>query len=313
MNVRGATVLVTGANRGIGAAYARAFLDAGAAKVYGAARDPASVSDADVVAVRMDVTNDTEVAAAAESCPDVSIVVNNAGVGFAVSALSTKVATKGRAMFDTNVFGILNVASAFAPIIEGNGGGALINVLSIGSWRTTSTLALYSASKSAAWSLTNSLRLELKPRGIQVVGVHCGFVDTDLTAGMQMAKIGPANVALATIAGIIAGQREVLVDDISRQIRSELAQDLSVQYPELNAVPSPQPSLGGLPPGPDRWLGDGKATAVLIHAPCGTSYTRRSGARRASARSDRPPPSAPPDVRGAPNSRAIQRRVVRSR
>ena len=112
MNVRGATVLVTGANRGIGAAYARAFLDAGAAKVSGAARDPASVTDADVVPVRMDVTNDTEVAAAAESCPDVNIVVNNAGIGFAVSALSTKVATKGRAMFDTNVFGILNVASA---------------------------------------------------------------------------------------------------------------------------------------------------------------------------------------------------------
>jgi NAD(P)-dependent dehydrogenase (short-subunit alcohol dehydrogenase family) len=241
MNVRGATVLVTGANRGIGAAYARAFLDAGAAKVYGAARDPASVTDADVAPVRMDVTNDTEVAAAAETCPDVNIVVNNAGIGFAVSALSTKVATRGRAMFDTNVFGILNVASAFAPIIEGNGGGALINVLSIGSWRTTSTLALYSASKSAAWSLTNSLRLELEPRGIQVVGVHCGFVDTDLTAGMQMAKIGPADVALATIAGIVAGDREVLVDDISRQIRAELAQDLIVQYPELNAVTAPQP------------------------------------------------------------------------
>jgi NAD(P)-dependent dehydrogenase (short-subunit alcohol dehydrogenase family) len=213
----------------------------GAAKVYGAARDPASVSDADVAPVRMDVTNDTEVAAAAETCPDVTIVVNNAGIGFAVSALSTKVATKGRAMFDTNVFGILNVASAFAPIIEGNGGGALINVLSIASWRTSSTLALYSASKSAAWSLTNSLRLELEPRGIQVVGVHCGFVDTDLTAGMQMAKIGPADVALATIAGIVAGDREVLVDDISRQIRAELAQDLIVQYPELNAVTSPQP------------------------------------------------------------------------
>src|SRR5215213_11493087 len=201
MNVRGATVLVTGANRGIGAAYTRAFLDAGAAKVYGAARER----------------------------PDVNTVVNNAGIGFAVSALSTKVATKGRAMFDTNVFGILNVASAFAPIIEGDGGGALINVLSIGSWRTTSTLALYSASKSAAWSMTNRLRLELEPRGIHVVGVHCGFVDTDLTAGIQMAKICPADVALATIAGITAGEREVLVDDISRQIRAELAQDLIVQ------------------------------------------------------------------------------------
>src|SRR5215217_7532420 len=151
MNVRGATVLVTGANRGIGAAYTRAFLDAGAAKVYGAARDPASVTDADVVPVRMDVTNETEVAAAAEWCPDVNIVVNNAGIGFAVSALSTKVATRGRAMFDTHVFGILNVAGAFAPIIDGNGGGALINVSSIASWRSSSTLALYAASKSATW------------------------------------------------------------------------------------------------------------------------------------------------------------------
>ncbi len=112
MHVRGATVSVTGANRGIGAAYARAFLDAGAAEVYGGARAPASVTDTDVVPVRMDVTIDIEVAAAAESCRDVNIVVNNAGIGFAVSALSTKMAAKGRAMFDTNVFGILNVARA---------------------------------------------------------------------------------------------------------------------------------------------------------------------------------------------------------
>jgi NAD(P)-dependent dehydrogenase (short-subunit alcohol dehydrogenase family) len=234
MNVSGTTVLITGANRGIGAAYARAFLSAGAAKVYGAARDPASITDADVVPVRMDVTNGDEIAAAAEMCTDVTIVVNNAGIGYPVSALSAKTETQGRSMFETNVFGILNVARSFASIIERNGGGALVNVLSIASWKSSSPLALYAASKSAAWSLTNSLRLDLEPRGVRVIGVHCGFVDTDLTVGMTMAKISPLEVALATLDGIATDAREVLVDDISRQVRAELSSDISVQYPELD-------------------------------------------------------------------------------
>ena len=241
MKIANSTVIVTGANRGIGLAFTRELLARGARKVYAGARDPSTIKQPGVTAVRLDVTKPEQVAAAAALAGDVTLVINNAGVGQPGGFLAADSEEVARRQLETNFFGMLRMSKAFAPVLAANGGGALINVLSIVSWVNSGALAAYAASKSAAWSLTNSLRLELEPRGIQVVGVHCGFVDTDLTAGMQMAKIGPADVALATIAGIVAGQREVLVDDISRQIRAELAQDLIVQYPELNAVASPQP------------------------------------------------------------------------
>ena len=130
MKIEGATALVTGANRGLGASIAQALLDAGAI-VYGGARDPASITNDRLIPVRLDVTNDDDVANAARTCTDVSIVVNNAGILRQSTSLADGGIEAARAEMETNYFGSMRVARAFAPILRDNGGGALVNVLSV--------------------------------------------------------------------------------------------------------------------------------------------------------------------------------------
>src|SRR5947207_14420868 len=188
MKIEGATALVTGANRGLGAAVAQALLDSGAT-VYGGARDPGSITNDRLVPVRLDVTNDDDVAHAARTCTDVSIVVNNAGILRQSASLAEGGIEAARAEMETNYFGSMRVARAFAPILRDNGGGALVNVLSVLSFISMPQGATYSASKSAAWSLTNALRIELRRQGTLVVAVHAGFIDTDMAAGVSAEKI----------------------------------------------------------------------------------------------------------------------------
>src|SRR6202011_4891222 len=163
MKIQNAIAFVTGANRGLGAAFAKALLAGGARKVYAAARDPDSVTLPGATPVRLDVTNADEIAAAARDCGDVTLLINNAGVsrggeGF----LAAGGLEAARAEMETNYFGPLGVSYAFAPILARNGGGAIVNVLSVLSWVTFPRVAGYSASKAAAWSLTNGLRNELR-------------------------------------------------------------------------------------------------------------------------------------------------------
>jgi NAD(P)-dependent dehydrogenase (short-subunit alcohol dehydrogenase family) len=161
MRIEGAVALVTGANRGLGAAIAEALLASGAT-VYGGARDPGTITDGHIIPVRLDVTNDDEIAEAARRCRDVSIVVNNAGILRRSSSMGDGAVEAARAELETNFFGSLRMARAFAPILRENGGGALVNVLSVLSFVAMPQGATYSASKSAAWSLTNALRIELR-------------------------------------------------------------------------------------------------------------------------------------------------------
>ncbi|MEZ5226741.1 MAG: SDR family NAD(P)-dependent oxidoreductase [Acidimicrobiales bacterium] len=164
MKIEGAVALVTGGNRGLGAALCAALLERGAAKVYAGAREPASVTMDGVVPVRLDVTSDADIAAAVERCGDVTLLINNAGILTGTAAMADDPEGKGRAEFDTNVFGPLAVTRAFAPILAANGGGAIVNVLSVLSWFSTPGSALYCASKAAAWSLTNATRRTSSPR-----------------------------------------------------------------------------------------------------------------------------------------------------
>ncbi len=229
--IEGAVALVTGANRGLGESFSRLLLEHGAAKVYGAARDPGSITVPGVVPIRLDVTSPTDVAAAAALARDVTLVVNNAGISTGTRALSPDAVEQGRREFETNVFGPLAVAGAFAPVIESNGGGAIVNVLSVLSWFAMPAAAMYSASKSAAWSLTNSLRVELAPRGISVVGVHVGFMATDMAAAVDAPKVSPELVVEATLDALREGRPEVLADDTSRLVRSLLSDELDALYP----------------------------------------------------------------------------------
>jgi NAD(P)-dependent dehydrogenase (short-subunit alcohol dehydrogenase family) len=224
MQLKDSVVFVTGANRGLGLAFAQAALAAGARKVYAAARDPASVTLPGVVPIPLDVGNAAQVAAAVRDCGDVTLLVNNAGISMGSSFLASPDAiAAARAEFEVNFFGPWALASAFAPVLKANGGGAIVNVLSALSWVSFPSVATYSASKSAAWSLTNGLRNELRAQGTQVVALHVGYMDTDMTRGLDAPKSSPADVARVTLEGVEAGAFEVLADDISRQIKQSLS------------------------------------------------------------------------------------------
>ncbi|MGJ7522422.1 SDR family oxidoreductase [Variovorax sp. LT1P1] len=224
MQLKDSVVFVTGANRGLGLAFAQAALAAGARKVYAAARDPASVTLPGVVPIQLDVGNAMQVAAAVRDCADVTLLVNNAGISMGSSFLASPDAiAAARAEFEVNFFGPWALASAFAPVLKANGGGAIVNVLSALSWVSFPSVATYSASKSAAWSLTNGLRNELRAQGTQVVALHVGYMDTDMTRGLDAPKSSPADVARVTLEGVEAGAFEVLADDISRQVKQSLS------------------------------------------------------------------------------------------
>jgi NAD(P)-dependent dehydrogenase (short-subunit alcohol dehydrogenase family) len=181
MDIQGMT-LVTGANRGLGEAFTRLLLEHGAAKVYGGARNPDAITVRGVIPVRLDVTSPADIAAAARTCGDVTL---------------------------------------------------LINILSVLSWLTFPATALYCATKAAAWSLTNGLRVELQPQGTLVVGVHCGFLDTDMAAAVKGAKTAPEEIVVQTLDAIEHGRPEVLADETSRRVRAALSADLSALYPTL--------------------------------------------------------------------------------
>lgn len=232
MNIENAVVLITGANRGIGLAFARELLARGARKVYAAARDPASVSLPGVQALRLDVTQPDEVAAAAELATDVNLVINNAGIAQTGGFLALDSEAVARRIFETNFFGVLNMSKAFAPVLKANGGGALLNVLSVASWVNGGELAAYSASKSAAWSLTNALRHELAAQKTQVLGLHMAYVDTDLTRGFEVPKSSAEQIVQRALDGLAAGADEVLADVLTEQIRQGLAAPRPVYLPQ---------------------------------------------------------------------------------
>jgi NAD(P)-dependent dehydrogenase (short-subunit alcohol dehydrogenase family) len=234
MKVEGAAALVTGANRGLGAAIAQALLDAGA-KVYGGARDTASITNQDVIPVLLDVTDPDAIADAVRACGDVSIVVNNAGILRASSSLADGAIDAARAELETNFFGSLRMARAFAPVLRENGGGALVNMLSVLSFVAMPQGATYSASKAAAWSLTNALRMELRRQGTLVVGVHAGFIDTDMAAGVTGEKVSPQSVAQQIVAALETDAEEVLADPTSEAVKAALPNDLTALYPALQA------------------------------------------------------------------------------
>ena len=232
MKIQGAAALVTGANRGLGAAIAQALLDSGA-KVYGAARDTATITNPNVVPVQLDVTNADDVANAARACGDVSIVVNNAGILRSSASLASGAIDAARAELETNFFGPMRIAQAFSPVLRENGGGALVNMLSVLSFVSAPQGATYCASKAAAWSLTNALRIELRRQGTLVVAVHAGYIDTDMAVGVDAEKVSPQSVASQIVAALEAGAEEVLADPISEMVKGALSNDLTLLYLSL--------------------------------------------------------------------------------
>lgn len=226
MQIKGSVALVTGANRGLGKAFVQALLEAGAVKVYAAARNPELIERAPgVVPVRLDVTRPEDIEAVAQQAKDVTLLINNAGissVSFADQSPRIDVQSL-RKELEVNSIGLLQTSLAFAPILAGNGGGALVNMHSALSWVNLPNSITYSASKAAAWSITNGLRLHLAEQGTLVVGVHVAFIDTDMTSDViGVPKSTPQAVAKRVLEGVVNDEPEVLADDVANLVKQNL-------------------------------------------------------------------------------------------
>ena len=235
MDIKESVALVTGANRGLGRAFAQRLLERGAARVYAAARRPEAVDLPGVEPLPLDVTDPGQISAVAERAADVTLLVNNAGVSTGVRLLDGDLGTL-RTEVETHLFGPLQLTRALAPSLARNGGGAVLNMLSAISWFAVEGANGYHITKAAEWALTNGLRLELAGQGTQVAGLHLGLADTDMAAGLSGDKIAPVALADIALDGIEAGAAEILADDWSRFIKASLAEDPAVFYPRLAAA-----------------------------------------------------------------------------
>lgn len=222
MDIENATVLITGANRGLGREFAKQALERGAAKVYATARNPDSIDLEGVEKLRLDITDAASIAAVAAVATDVDLLVNNAGIA-TVQNLVTGDLDLVHAEIDTHFFGTLGMIRAFAPVLAANGGGAILNVMSVLSFRVYPGNGAYAAGKAAEWALTASARLELAGQGTQVTGVHLSSTDTDMMAGWDVPKNDPADVVSATWDGVEAGVQEILADDETVAVKAQLA------------------------------------------------------------------------------------------
>jgi NAD(P)-dependent dehydrogenase (short-subunit alcohol dehydrogenase family) len=224
MKVQNSTALVTGANRGLGLAFARELHARGAKTVYAGVRNPGGLDIPGLVPVKLDVTDPDSVHQAATRCGDVTLLVNNAGIaGLNSGALDQGLIDSARQIFETNFNGGIRMAQAFTPVIAANGGGAIVNVLSDAAWFSQPILTAYSAAKSAAWNFTNALRLDLREKRIQVLGLHVGYIDTDLSKGVPFKKSDPRDIAARTLDALEAGAEEILADAQANAVKRSLS------------------------------------------------------------------------------------------
>ena len=231
MNVKGSVALVTGANRGVGRAFVKVLLEQGAAKVYATARDAGKIADlaaaypGKVEALALDITKPEQVSAAAARAKDVSLLINNAGVNKMKGLIAVDSIDHARAEMEANYFGTLAMCRAFAPVLKTNGGGAIINVVSVAGRVTIPMLGSYCASKWALFSMTQGVRAELAKQGTFVVSVNPGAIDTDMAKGMDMAKLDPVDVARQSLKAVEDGVEDIYVGEMAQGTMQGLRAD----------------------------------------------------------------------------------------
>jgi NAD(P)-dependent dehydrogenase (short-subunit alcohol dehydrogenase family) len=230
-SLNGAVVLVTGANGGIGTHFVREALARGAAKVYATARTPRQWDDNRIVPLTLDVTDAASIRAALAAAQDVTVLINNAGASVSTPGILAHTDDEIRRNVETNFLGPLFLARAFAPVLSIKDNAAIIDIHSALAWWAVA--GIYSATKAALWSATNSLRLELRPAGVQVLGVHVGYVDTPMAAQATDPKVDPADLVASVFDALEAGEHEVLADQTSVQLKAALSAPLESVYPQL--------------------------------------------------------------------------------
>ena len=227
----GRTVLVTGANGGLGEQFVTQAVERGARKVYAAARKPRQWDDARVQALALDITDPQAIAEAAALAADVDLLVNNAAIAPAKDSLSGN-EEELRRIFETNFFGTLRLANAFAPVLASHGGGTILNILSAAAWIGLGTG--YAVSKAAMWSATNGLRFQLQEQNTQVIGLLVGMVDTPMSARWEVPKVTAASVVSQAYDGVANGAMEILADETTRGLKSMLSMKGEELYPKLH-------------------------------------------------------------------------------
>ncbi|MEU5670708.1 SDR family oxidoreductase [Micromonospora sp. NPDC047753] len=229
MQINGSTALVTGANRGLGKAFAEALLARGAT-VYATARRVESIDIPGAVALQMDITDPASIEAAAGKVGDLNILINNAGTSTEAPLLGPSLENI-RHDFDTNFWGTLNVTRTFAPRLAG---GAILNVISALSWYTFAPSSNgYAASKAAEWSLTNGIRLELAGQKTLVTALALAIADTDMMAGIDIPKLAPHEVVSQALDGLEAGKIEVIADKPTANVKASLSGDPALFYADI--------------------------------------------------------------------------------
>jgi NAD(P)-dependent dehydrogenase (short-subunit alcohol dehydrogenase family) len=231
MRIADSVAFVTGANRGIGRGFVEALLERGVARVYASARRLetldriAALAPEQVVCLQLDVTRPEDVAAAASRCTDVTLLVNNAGVAAMTRLIGAPDLSGARREMETNFWGVLAMCRAFAPVLGANGGGGILNVLSVGAMACFPQVGTYCASKHAAAALTQGVRLELHGQQTHVAGVYTGAVATDMSARTPGPKITPLEHARACLDGFEGGATEIHPDFRSRELRDAIGCD----------------------------------------------------------------------------------------
>jgi NAD(P)-dependent dehydrogenase (short-subunit alcohol dehydrogenase family) len=232
MTIQNSVVLVTGANRGIGQAYVKALVEAGAQKIYATARELSSLDETVAIApdkiipLALDITNSSQIKKIAQQTTDVEILLNNAGVISSGGLFKPDSLEMAQWEFNTNYFGTLMMIRSFAPILKQNGGGTIVNMLSIASVVNVPIFSSYSASKAALYSLTQGVRAELAAQKTKVIGVFPGPVDTAMTEGLALDKASPLEVAKAVIQGIEQGSEEIYPDATAQGVLENLREPL---------------------------------------------------------------------------------------
>jgi NAD(P)-dependent dehydrogenase (short-subunit alcohol dehydrogenase family) len=232
MQIERATAIVTGANRGLGRAIARALVEREARTVYGGARDSEQIVDPGVTPIQLDITDHADITAATQRCSEATLLVNNAGIA-ANTQLVNGSMQDARALMETNYFGTLDMCQSFAPILARNGGGGIVNVLSIVSFMSVPGMGAFCTTKAALWSLTNGVRMEVRAHHTHVMAVHSTFIDTDLSSGLDVPKLSPTEVADAILDALVEGREEILLGERTRMCKDALPNDLQLIYPDL--------------------------------------------------------------------------------